>query len=325
MSAPLAGDTAGDIAGGTTGDGLAACPECDRLHVLLPVRPGEKAACVRCGTVLYRAPRWRPDEMLAVVAAALIAFALANAYPILELRVQGIASAAMLPAAPSPMVPARPPRMGPVQMNTDEIPISPAPGSKTERILAASEPLFLEFGYAATSMNLVANRAGVSKSTLYARFSSKEELFAATIQAACKRHDADVPLEALADLPLEDALFQVGRRFVDLLWSPGAIRTRQSAVSEAARLPEVGELYLHAGPERIVSGFTALFARIAQRDSARIGDPVFAARQFLAALLGDTYYALELGLCDYPSEEERDAFTRRAVALFVRGIHEVTA
>ncbi|PWC54822.1 paraquat-inducible protein A [Azospirillum sp. TSO22-1] len=77
-------------------DGLTACPECDRMHVRLPVRPGEKAACVRCGTVLYQAPRWRPDEVLAVVVAALIAFALANAFPILELRVQGIASTATL-------------------------------------------------------------------------------------------------------------------------------------------------------------------------------------------------------------------------------------
>lgn len=81
-----------DAAGGR----LAACPECDHLHARKPLRPGEKATCVRCGTVLYREPRWRPDQMLAMVAAALITFVLANAYPILELRVQGIASKATL-------------------------------------------------------------------------------------------------------------------------------------------------------------------------------------------------------------------------------------
>lgn len=76
--------------------GLVACPECDFLHVHTALQPGEKAKCVRCRTVLFQEPRWRPDQMLAMVAAALIAFVLANAYPILELRVQGIVSAATL-------------------------------------------------------------------------------------------------------------------------------------------------------------------------------------------------------------------------------------
>lgn len=93
MTPPLALDpTTIDAAG----DGLIACPECDRLHVRTPVRAGEKAKCVRCGAVLHQEPRWRPDQMLAVVATALIAFIIANAFPILELRVQGSVSKATL-------------------------------------------------------------------------------------------------------------------------------------------------------------------------------------------------------------------------------------
>lgn len=93
MSPPLALDPATIDA---AGDGLIACPECDRLHVRTPVRAGEKAKCVRCGAVLHQEPRWRADQMLAVVTAALIAFILANVYPILELRVQGTVSKATL-------------------------------------------------------------------------------------------------------------------------------------------------------------------------------------------------------------------------------------
>lgn len=196
---------------------------------------------------------------------------------------------------------------------------------KTRRILAASEQLFLEHGYAATSMDLVSLRAGVSKTTLYTRFASKEDLFVATIQAVCERYGAHLVPDTLADLPLEEALFRAGRRFVGLLWSPEAIKTRHSVLAEALRLPEVGRLYSRTGPERIVAGFTALFERLAERGSVRIDDAGFAARQFLAALLGDTYYALELGLREYPSEEERDAFTRKAVAQFTQGIRAGTA
>ena len=45
-------------------------------------------------------------------------------------------------------------------------------------ILDAARRLFLEHGYAVTSMDVVAQLAGVSKATVYARFESKEQLFA---------------------------------------------------------------------------------------------------------------------------------------------------
>jgi len=92
-----------------------------------------------------------------------------------------------------------------------------------------------------------------------------------------------------------------------------------------ASVSEVGRLYFRTGPARMVAGFTALFERLAQRGSIRTDDAGFAARQFLATLLGDTYYALELGLRDYPSEEERDAFTRKAVTQFTQGIRTSAA
>lgn len=206
-------------------------------------------------------------------------------------------------------------------MSISSSPPSAKPDAKTARILAASEQLFLESGYTATSMNRVATRAGVSKTTLYSRFASKEELFVATIQEACRRYGVHIIPECFDDLPLEDALFEAARPFVDMLWSPEAIKIRQSAVSEALRMPEVGKLYFRAGPERFIAGFTTLFERIARRDSRRFPDPAFAARQFLATLLGDDYCALELGLSTPPTDEERSAFTRRAVTLFVHGIN----
>lgn len=89
----------GTAPAGIAGAPLAACPECDRLHARTPLQPGETARCVRCGAVLYRAPRWRPDQMLAVVVAALITFVVANAFPILEVHVQGSVTRATLPGS----------------------------------------------------------------------------------------------------------------------------------------------------------------------------------------------------------------------------------
>lgn len=75
---------------------LVACPECDTLHRWRWLGVGERARCVRCGAVLYRRPRLRADQMLALVVGALVVFMLANAYPIVDLEVQGIRNGATL-------------------------------------------------------------------------------------------------------------------------------------------------------------------------------------------------------------------------------------
>ncbi|MEA5098800.1 MAG: helix-turn-helix domain-containing protein, partial [Burkholderiaceae bacterium] len=49
-------------------------------------------------------------------------------------------------------------------------------------ILAVALDLFVERGYAATRLEEVAQRAGVSKGTLYLYFAGKEELFKAVVR-----------------------------------------------------------------------------------------------------------------------------------------------
>jgi paraquat-inducible protein A len=51
---------------------------------------------VRCGAVLYRRSRLRLDQLLALVVGALVTFLLANAFPIVDLEVQGIRNSTTL-------------------------------------------------------------------------------------------------------------------------------------------------------------------------------------------------------------------------------------
>ncbi len=60
----------------------------------------------------------------------------------------------------------------------------PRHGDKTrEHIVAAATRLFYGEGIRAVSMDAVADKAGVTKKTLYYHFASKDELVAATIEA----------------------------------------------------------------------------------------------------------------------------------------------
>ncbi|HEY4541278.1 MAG TPA: TetR/AcrR family transcriptional regulator [Noviherbaspirillum sp.] len=54
--------------------------------------------------------------------------------------------------------------------------------ARPQELLEAALDLFVERGYAATRLDDVAARAGVSKGTLYLYFTSKEELFKAVIR-----------------------------------------------------------------------------------------------------------------------------------------------
>src|ERR1700728_5385131 len=56
-----------------------------------------------------------------------------------------------------------------------------------ERVLAEAERLFRERGYAATSLEQIAEAADVTKGAIYGHFSSKEDLLLSAIEAAPTR------------------------------------------------------------------------------------------------------------------------------------------
>ena len=75
---------------------LGACPECDSLYRRRPLARGEVALCPVCGARLYRVPRLSPEQALALVVAALVAFLVANLHPIVAVRMQGVFNTATL-------------------------------------------------------------------------------------------------------------------------------------------------------------------------------------------------------------------------------------
>lgn len=78
---------------------LTACHECDALQRKIELPAGSSARCVRCGCVLYRHVPARSDHYLALVIASLIVMAIANAFPIVSLEMQGYRHGSTLPGA----------------------------------------------------------------------------------------------------------------------------------------------------------------------------------------------------------------------------------
>jgi len=78
-------------------DNLVICYQCQTLHEEIPIHDGMKARCKACGSVLYRYDSRLIDHGLALSIAALIFFAVANLFPIVQIEVLGNAQFITIP------------------------------------------------------------------------------------------------------------------------------------------------------------------------------------------------------------------------------------
>jgi AcrR family transcriptional regulator len=132
------------------------------------------------------------------------------------------------------------------------------------KIVAAAQPLFLELGYAGTTMAAIARDAGVVVETVYRSFGSKVALFGAVVEAALAGgvERAELPVEerpAIAAIIAEtDPVKQVAmyaatqpgihRRAGPLL---RAVRDASALDPEGARVWSEIEAQRHAGQARM--------------------------------------------------------------------------
>jgi TetR/AcrR family transcriptional repressor of mexJK operon len=204
-------------------------------------------------------------------------------------------------------------------METLATPPADTVDEKHQKILKAAKELFLEGGYAATSMDQVATVARVSKTTLYTRFPSKEALFAATIEWECQAFGMRFSPTDFAGLPVDEALCQIGQRFVNLLGSPEAVRVDQLVNGEAARFPEIAMALYRAGPEHICRLVARYLDHATAQGMIDVADTEFAAEQFLFGLKGCSLHPLAMHARPPLTPQEQTDYIAKAVALFLDG------
>ncbi|PYE23133.1 TetR family transcriptional regulator [Paraburkholderia silvatlantica] len=78
--------------------------------------------------------------------------------------------------------------------------------TRRETFLNAAIQVFARYGYRKTSIDQIAQAAGASRQGLYLHFSSKEELFRATVEHALSQHLRAVTTALSQDRPLADRL-----------------------------------------------------------------------------------------------------------------------
>ena len=133
-------------------------------------------------------------------------------------------------------------------------------------LLAAALDLFVEKGYAATRVEEVARRAGVSKGTLFLYFASKDELFKAVVRENISGRFAHWRGEIEA---FTGSSAELLRHAMQVWWSQVG-DTKASGISklimsEASNFPELAVFYNH----EVIEPGNQLILRILQRGVAR--------------------------------------------------------
>ncbi|MCB4805898.1 AcrR family transcriptional regulator [Methylobacterium brachiatum] len=124
-------------------------------------------------------------------------------------------------------------------------------GDATLRILAAAKPVFLSEGYEAASIDAIAGSAGISKKTIYARFSSKEDLFEAVIVRFIEENVPAIESAASQAGPVAERLHRIALATLEVALSVDSIAVRRIIVAEAARFPEFARLLHDFGIVRV--------------------------------------------------------------------------
>jgi AcrR family transcriptional regulator len=116
--------------------------------------------------------------------------------------------------------------------------------ARPEELLNAGLALFVERGYAATRLEEVAQKAGVSKSTLYLYYENKLELFKAVV-----RHSLVAGFDEIAHSRIKenasahDQLADLLRTFMQRVASSPLSGIPKLVISEAGNFPEIARFY----------------------------------------------------------------------------------
>jgi AcrR family transcriptional regulator len=194
--------------------------------------------------------------------------------------------------------------------------------ARPQQLLDAALMLFVEKGFAATRAEEVAQRAGVSKGTLYLYYPSKEELLKAVIRehlssriaagaAAAEKHRG----------PVADLLREVfSRWWLEVLDSPTS-GVFKLIITEVRNFPEIAEFYA----AEVIQPAENLIARIVQRgiDNGEFEafDVQCIVHSLILPMVMLCLHKHSLGACAGHHEDfEPHEFIRAHVDLVIRGL-----
>lgn len=110
-----------------------------------------------------------------------------------------------------------------------------------KRILREATSLFMELGFARTSLDLVVKKARIGKSAIYGRYKDKGELFYDVVKHSIGEMFGDIN-ECSSNLRIENRLKHVGFELLKNLLIPRCVSLMRITAAEAISFPELATM-----------------------------------------------------------------------------------
>ncbi|MDP5213490.1 TetR/AcrR family transcriptional regulator [Pseudoalteromonas tunicata] len=188
---------------------------------------------------------------------------------------------------------------------------------KRLQIIAAATQLFMIQGFPNTSMDQIAKQAGVSKQTVYSHFKDKNNLFVETITAHCSSSSLRKE-QFKAEQSIEENLLRLISSFIELVFSPEALRVYDTCVAHKEDYPELGLLFFDAAPKVVLQQVEECIRCMSEQGLLVVDNPQFATLQLLGMAQGDWKMRHALGQAKL-DERPPAAYLQDCVTRFIKG------
>lgn len=193
------------------------------------------------------------------------------------------------------------------------------PSLSNEELLDKALDLFLEKGFAGTSIDAICAAAGMAKRTVYARYGDKETLFKAALDRAIDEWLVPVAnLRAQETDDIEDSLIRIGEILVANVLGSAGLRLLRLTNAESVTMPEIAVENVRLGTEPTLHYLADLFRRRLGSAEREFPDAEEAAQAFLSIVVGGPASNAAWGMRLDPGTIERH--TRYSVRLFLHGV-----
>ena len=191
---------------------------------------------------------------------------------------------------------------------------------RRSQILDAAVEVFLENGYGGATIDLVVERAGASKATVYSFFGGKEGLFAAIVEERVERILSAFGDPEVAHSDVLHALAHIARRYMEVVMAPDAVGFHRLIIAEGVRFPELARSFYQFGRDRTYAHLAGMLFVWRERGLIRLDDPQLAAVQFFDAVSGDLQRRAMAGIIPKNLRAAIQRSIDHAVQVFWNGI-----
>jgi AcrR family transcriptional regulator len=177
---------------------------------------------------------------------------------------------------------------------------------------------FADSGYAATSMETVARRAGVSTKTLYRLVPNKAALFEGMVSDRLDRFLSAVNLQAIDHAEIDEALYEALLACADLALDKEVIALQRMVLQESGKA-DLARTFYRNGMARSVAALADWLRTQQKRGLIALDDAEEAAGFLLGMVTFAPQRAAVFGGLPLPSRRQIEKRVRSCVALFLRG------